>query len=194
MKIKKATLTVITLMLSLACVFCFPATIRKASAKTIYIYKGKTHKLKIKKGSKISVSDPEIAKVSKKGKITALKKGKCTVKVKKGKKVKKYKVVVQKMMGGLVSYQGLIVDRIEPNDDATAKVFLEITEDCSLKYSPATGQCKYVECEVPQEDISAKGIQAGDNVTILVHVFDDKQNEIVSDTYVINKRVDISKR
>lgn len=192
MKMKKATLTVILLMLSLACAPCFPSTIKKANAETINIFKGKTYKLKVKKGSKISVSDPEIAKVSKKGKITALKRGKCIVKVKKGKKVKKYKVVV-KVMGGLVQYQGLIVDRIEPQDDATAKIFLEMTEDCSLKHGDATGLCKYVECEVPQEDISAEGIQAGDNVAILVHEFDDKQNEIVDDTYVIRKRVDIGK-
>lgn len=66
-----------------------------AKTKTITIEKGKTYQLKLKKGSKIICKNKKISKVTKTGKIKALKKGKCTIKVKKGKNIKKYIIHVK---------------------------------------------------------------------------------------------------
>lgn len=192
MKMKKAVLFATSFVLLLACVMCMLPMGKMAQAKTIVIEKGETYKLKIKKGSKISVSDNEIVKVNKKGKITALKKGKCTVKVKKGKKVKKYKIRVDRRIWGVLAYQGLIVNRIEAKDDTTVAIFLEITDESSLK-TIAQGQCKYVQFEFSQEKVAAKELQPGDNVVIYFSVH-NMDSEIVDDTYVIKSSVDISKR
>lgn len=87
-----------TLTMLLTILFCIQST-AKANAKTITIDKGKTYNLKVKKGSKVSVSNTKVAKINKKGKITALNKGKCIIKVKKRKKIKKYNIVVEKNNG-----------------------------------------------------------------------------------------------
>ena len=67
-----------------------------AKTTTIKLEKGDTCKIKIKKNSKIKLGRKKIVKVSNKGVMKALKVGKCTVTVKKGKKTWKYNVVVTK--------------------------------------------------------------------------------------------------
>ena len=148
MKTKKI-FAIIMVELSMLCAFCIFQMSQKAQAKTITIEKGDTYYIKVKKGSKISISNKKIAKINKKGRITALKKGKCIIKVKKGSKTKKYKVCVKnakkentapvispapspsqdptpppQYLGGLLYDDGLNVERIEKKDDTASYIYL----------------------------------------------------------------------
>ena len=151
MKTKKI-FAIIMVELSMLCAFCIFQMSQKAQAKTITIEKGDTYYIKVKKGSKISISNKKIAKINKKGRITALKKGKCIIKVKKGSKTKKYKVCVKnakkentapvispapspsqdptpppQYLGGLLYDDGLNVERIEKKDDTASVSYTHLT-------------------------------------------------------------------
>ena len=88
---KKLLITI----LAFICIICL-LPITSSAAKTIKLEKGKTYKLKIKKGSTVKLSNKKVLKVNKKGKVIALKPGKCTVKVVTKNKVKKYRFNVVK--------------------------------------------------------------------------------------------------
>ena len=66
----------------------------KSNAKTIKLEKGESYHIKLNSNSKIIRCKSKIIKVGKKGKITAGKKGKCVVKIKRRKQTVKYKFVV----------------------------------------------------------------------------------------------------
>lgn len=189
MKTKKI-LIIMTITMLLTILFCIQST-AKANAKTITIDKGKTYNLKVKKGSKVSVSNTKVAKINKKGKITALNKGKCIIKVKKRKKIKKYNIVVENKKWGVLSYDGLIVERIEPKDNTTSTVYLKINENSVLKIITA-GQSKYVKCEISQEKISYEKLQSGDKV-ILYCDSKNFEQETVNDLYIIKSAVEVKK-
>lgn len=87
---KKMSITI----LALICIICL-IPITSSAAKTIKLEKGSTYKLKIKKGSTVKLSNKKVLKVNKKGKVTALKTGKCTVKVVNNKKKVVYKIRVK---------------------------------------------------------------------------------------------------
>ena len=160
----------------------------QAFAKTITIEKGKTYQLKIKKGSKVQCSNKKIAKVTKKGKIKALKEGECTIKVKKGKRTMKYSVRVRnvkkeieepvltpspsptvdppkQLVGGCVYIKGLTVSSIEEKDNNTSIVCLSI--DGSTPHFDK--DIKTVKFEYPKDKLS--GIKNGDKVSIGYNVF-----------------------
>ena len=67
----------------------------KCNAKTIKLEKGESCHINLSSKSKMMKCKSNIIKVGKKGKITALKKGKCVVKIKKGKRTVKYKIIVR---------------------------------------------------------------------------------------------------
>jgi len=87
---KKMSITI----LALICIICL-IPITSSAAKTIKLEKGSTYKLNIKKGSTVKLSNKKVLKVNKKGKVTALKTGKCTVKVINNKKKTVYKIKVK---------------------------------------------------------------------------------------------------
>ncbi|MCI8306900.1 MAG: hypothetical protein HFH14_02505 [Lachnospiraceae bacterium] len=92
---KKTALTITALSaLCMACMIVLNAD--AVSAKRINLCMGDTYQLKAGRDIKVKISNPGIVKHLKKGKVRALKCGKCTVKVIKGKKVKKYSFVIKK--------------------------------------------------------------------------------------------------
>ena len=190
MKMKKI-FAIIMVELSMLCAFCMFQIPQKAQAKTITIEKGDTYYIKVKKGSKISISNKKIAKINKKGRITALKKGKCTIKVKKGSKTKKYKVCVKNVkkentvpvispspspsrdptpppqyndliIGGLLYDDGLNVERIEKKDDTSSYIYLT----CSSTKLPAF--------------LSQKDYESG-----VKYICVDKSNQYISEKNII---------
>ena len=96
----KINLRALSLCLALLCTLpAINITHRESHAKlkdsnTITIEKGKIYKLRSGRGCTYKSSKPQIASVSKKAVIKARKKGKCIVKVIKGRKIIKYKVKV----------------------------------------------------------------------------------------------------
>lgn len=190
MKTKKI-FAIIMVELSMLCAFCIFQMSQKAHAKTITIEKGDTYYIKVKKGSKISISNKKIAKINKKGRITALKKGKCIIKVKKGSKTKKYKVCVKNakkentapvispapspsqdptpppqykdlILGGLLYDDGLTVERIEKKDDTASYIYLT----CSSSKRPAF--------------LSQKDYESG-----VKYIRVDKSNQYISEENII---------
>lgn len=104
MKRKRKIIIVIMIFLTIA-VFCLPqktyaAKIRLSEKKLAMIQYG-TFKLELQKNQKTlkkvqwTSSKPKVAKVSKKGKVTALKPGTCRIKARYGNKVYKCKITVK---------------------------------------------------------------------------------------------------
>lgn len=97
---KKIVARVFDLILVLLCTLPIVSVMRPESrakckeVKTITIEKGKTYKLRYGKGYTYKSTKPKIVCVSKKAVIKAKKKGKCVVKVRKGRKMINYKVKV----------------------------------------------------------------------------------------------------
>lgn len=191
MKNKKiAKLYIAVLMCTLLFGETYVSNTVSAKSKTITIEKGKTYQLKIKKGSKVQCSNKKIAKVTKKGKIKALKEGKCTIKVKKGKRTMKYSVRVSNVKkkteelvltpsptpisnpterpvdGGYVCVNNLTVSSIEEKDDNTLIVCLSV--DGQTPFFDKD-KVKTVKFEYPKDKLS--GIKIGDKVLIGYNVF-----------------------
>lgn len=93
---KKLIRNALIIVTVLTCCLVFNSFSSDCKAKCITINKGQTYKINVKKGYKVKSSNLKVAKVTKKGKVTALKKGKCVIKVYRGKKVKKYRIYVNK--------------------------------------------------------------------------------------------------
>ena len=190
-KINITKLYITALMCTLLFAETYVSNNVSAKSKTITIEKGKTYQLKIKKGSKVKCSNKKIAKVTKKGKIKALKEGKCTIKVKKGKRTMKYSIRVRNVKkeieepvpapsptptpianpterfidGGYVCVNNLTVSSIEEKDDNTLIVCLSI-DGSTLHFDK---NIKTVKFEYPKDKLS--GIKIGDKVLIGYNVF-----------------------
>ncbi len=200
---KLAIIAVILSCISVVLLFEKPS-----HAKTITIEKGKTYKLNIKKGSKIKCSNKKIAKVNKKGKILALKKGKCTINVKYKKKHIKYSVKVTEKVsdsypvptesvpmptdnpprpinGGTLIYRpGLYIDRVVPKDSSTSYVYMG--RDPKATYSPIgeNAPFKYIMIEVRNESLNRwDGFREGTSVGYLEHI--DSETELIGDTLYV---------
>ncbi|MCI8307813.1 MAG: hypothetical protein HFH14_07165 [Lachnospiraceae bacterium] len=194
--ISRSAITAELLLCITLCMSCVYTFGKQASAKTIEIEKGQTYQLKLKIGSKVKCSNKKIAKVSKKGKIKALKKGKCTIKVIKGKKVKKYCISVKNARRksvqspaptitpdnqpqntasptkrppvGYMLFTGMAVDKIEQKDDRLSTV-------CAVCEKPVSGiiseekfqnGVKYIQFDTLSSNILQKEIALDDKVTI----------------------------
>ncbi len=92
--------TIVTLLIALALIILIPISTQAKSASLskskLTLIKGTSYTLKVKRGKAKSYSSTKasVAKVTRKGKITARKKGSATIKVKVGNKVLKCKVKV----------------------------------------------------------------------------------------------------
>lgn len=167
-----------------------------AETKTITIEKGRTYQLKIKKGSKTKCSNKKIAKVTKKGKIKALKKGKCTIKVIKGRKVRKYNISVinaqckklespaptkapdiqtqntpsptKRPPVGYMFFRDMAVEKIEQKDERFSTVCVICDKPVSGLISEEKFQngVKYIRFDTLSSDILQEEIALGDKVRI----------------------------
>ena len=173
-------------------------------AKTITIEKGKTYKLNIKNGSKIKCSNKKIAKVNKKGKILALKKGKCTINVKYKKKHIKYSVKVTEKVsdsypvptesvpmptdipprllngGNFIYHSGMYIDRIVPKDSYTSYVYMGRNPKATYSVIEENSLIKYIMIEVTNESLNKwDGFKEGALVGYLSHK--DSETELIGD-------------
>ncbi len=126
----------------IASVFSVKNTNQAISAKVIKLNKGETYQLKIRKGSKVTVNKKKILKITKKGKIKALKTGTCIVKIKTGKKKLRVKVIIKKDNVSVVTPNpeatSLPVQTVAPGGYDTLLrgkiVSLEMLSDSNCKY------------------------------------------------------------
>ena len=176
-------------------------------AKTITIEKGKTYKLKIKKGSKIKCSNKKIAKVNKKGKILALKKGKCTINVKYKKKHIKYSVKVTEKVsdsypvptesvpmptdippsllngGAHKDYRGLYVIKMVRKDSDICSIYMGRNPKSTFSYIEDDSPFKYINVEITYDYLNRISLNEGDYVTCLADINAD--TELIDDTLYV---------
>lgn len=194
--------------------------VAKTKTKTITIEKGKTYQLKLKKGSKIICKNKKISKVTKTGKIKALKEGKCTIKVKRGKNIKKYIIHVKEIDSIIptptpiptpipspaptASPTGQPLPTTAPGGCVYVNSLLvdhieEKDDTTSIVYLTVIEQESYVnkdkvkkyKIEYPNERLA--DIKIGDKVSLLYHVFEVTQ-EIEDGTNTINGPVSITRK
>ena len=208
MKYKKkyiSKLAIIAVILS--CISVVLLFEKPSHAKTITIEKGKTYKLNIKNGSKIKCSNKKIAKVNKKGKILALKKGKCTINVKYKKKHIKYSVKVTEKVydsypvptesvpmptdipprllnGGTEIFNpGLYIDRIIPKDSDTSYVYMGRNPKSIISVIGENSPIKYIMIEVTNEELNRGDFKEGDFVAYFSNI--NSETELEGDTLYV---------
>lgn len=211
MKDKKRMSVKLEIFLIFICFLSLFMINKQALSKTttIRIEKGKTYQLKIKKGSKIKCSNKKIAKIMKNGKIKGLKKGKCKIEVKNGKRTMKYTIRVNSVKknretpvstaspapianpterpnpvdGGSIYVKDLTVSSIDRKDDNTSVVCLAV--DMQTTYFDKD-KVKCVKFDYPNDKLS--DIKSGDKISIGFNTF-NVTHEIENGTDTIKGNV-----
>ena len=188
-----------------------------AKSKVITLEQGDNYQLKIKKDSKIKYNKNKTAKLSKKGKIKALKEGKCIVKVTYKNKHIKYIIKVNnknqdpsatpaphpsyrnRLVGGrYVAGYGYIIKKIVPKDAETSYVYMTRNPKVDNTGIVVDNQpLKYVVLEIKTEELLPyydgfgnyhAGYKEGDWVTYHVSI-DCYYNYTIVDNYVLYKGI-----
>ncbi len=182
--------------------------IAHAKTKKIKLLVGETYKLKVKSGSEIKCSNKKAAKITKKGKVTALCKGKCIITISKGKKTVKYKFIIKAKkknsdieleptvaptvtptetpisipIAGAIAYKDLIIDRIETVDEISSYVYF--VRDPNTIDSDVLGEStiKYSRIQVSNDKLKSSGYTVGDKVGFIMHQY--CKTEVVGDTII----------
>lgn len=210
-KTKKIMVLASAVVLSFTCCVTVIGISAKSEAKnkTITIKKGDSYKIKMKKGSKVTSSNIKIAKVNDKGKVTALKKGRCKITVKKGKIIRKYNVIVKNKsedgkvnkndnvtntpgptqtaqptpaVGGVMYVGGLIVDKIVAKDAMTSYVYFARNPKAKYSGVDVNSEVKYIMIEVSNTNIMNRETKVGDYVGF-THLF-KCETEIIGENKV----------
>lgn len=169
--------------------------------KKIVVSEGEKHIIKIKKGSKITNNNKKVAKISKKGVITGVKKGKCVINICHKNKLLKYKVTVKELKkqdtkeynskekyadndpSGLVNggpgspilKTGYYIEKIEPKDDKTSYIYMSY--DPKDKSYNENSPIKYTVIEIYNDRIK---YNVGEYTCFFVNY--DAGTEVVGDT------------
>ena len=148
----------------------------EARVKTVNLKVGQGYQIILGKKARIVKCKSEIIKVSKAGKVKALKSGKCTIRIKNGKKTKKIKFIVKnKTDAGNEKHKtgrtwimdvGYIVDKIEQQNDEMSLVYFvaDADEPNGRNLMSDTPEIKYIIMDVQNKKLVEGWISEVDKV------------------------------
>lgn len=180
---------------------------KAAKTKKIRISEGDKYTIKIKKGSRISNSNKKVARISKKGVVTGVLKGKCVISIRHRNQTVKYKVFVksndakekivkevhndnetlQPANGGPESpilKQGYCIEKIEAKDDKSSYIYMGCNPNS--QYYNGNSTIKHTVIEIYNDRIK---YGVGEYIGFFVNY--DATTEVVGDT--IYYKSDINK-